>query len=168
MRDDDHEPVFVRSRWGTSRYVYNPRNPAGVVLILASLAVAAGGLLFMRDSTSLNEDELRDAVHTAAEALEQEPHTDPPYGDYTGLVRDALDDAAADSDSTVGPAVEAVGDSDDYEVTGGYSENDTDAVYCMHIAQSVSPEGGSGIATEDGGIVPDQYDLSVSVSEGRC
>ncbi|MFF9839979.1 hypothetical protein [Streptomyces sp. NPDC013740] len=36
--DDDHEPVFRRSRYGW-RYEYNPRNPVGMFLIIASLVV---------------------------------------------------------------------------------------------------------------------------------
>ncbi|MFD3817275.1 hypothetical protein ACFWRZ_19615 [Streptomyces rubiginosohelvolus] len=31
---DGDEPIFIRSNWGTSRYVYNPRNPVGMGLIL--------------------------------------------------------------------------------------------------------------------------------------
>ncbi|MFE0644728.1 hypothetical protein ACFW2Y_24415 [Streptomyces sp. NPDC058877] len=30
------EPVFKKSRWGTNRYVYNPRSPVGLFLIVAS------------------------------------------------------------------------------------------------------------------------------------
>ncbi|MDT0381329.1 hypothetical protein RM572_21460 [Streptomyces sp. DSM 42041] len=166
--DDDHEPVFVRSRWGTNHYTYNPGNPVGVVLIVASLVAVAGFVLVMQNRASLSGDELRDAVHTAAEALEQEPHTKASFGGYSGAVEDALDDAVANSDSTVGPRVEAVGDSDDYEITGSSPETDTDAAYCMHITQSVAPEGGIGIPTEGGGAVLEEHDLSVSVSEGRC
>ncbi|WP_187370157.1 hypothetical protein [Streptomyces boluensis] len=39
QRDDDHEPVFKRSKWGTSRYVYNVNNPVGLALTVASLIV---------------------------------------------------------------------------------------------------------------------------------
>ncbi|MCG3041727.1 hypothetical protein L7D48_14340 [Streptomyces sp. S1A] len=44
-REDDHEPPFVRSDWGTNRYVYNHRSPIGRSFIVISLAIAAGGLV---------------------------------------------------------------------------------------------------------------------------
>ncbi|WP_406000266.1 hypothetical protein [Streptomyces sp. NBC_00829] len=28
-QEEEHEPVFIRSTWGTNRYVYNPNNPVG-------------------------------------------------------------------------------------------------------------------------------------------
>lgn len=36
----DREPVFKRSKWGTQRYYYNPRNPIGLTLIIVSLLFA--------------------------------------------------------------------------------------------------------------------------------
>ncbi|MFF2406768.1 hypothetical protein [Streptomyces sp. NPDC058092] len=45
--DRDDEPVFIRSKWGTSRYVYNPRNPVGLALILSSLLFAVVMLILM-------------------------------------------------------------------------------------------------------------------------
>ncbi|TDC72369.1 hypothetical protein [Streptomyces hainanensis] len=50
MRDDD-EPVFRRSRWGTSAYVYNHRNPVGRFLIVLSLVLVAVGLVLMVTGT---------------------------------------------------------------------------------------------------------------------
>ncbi|MDI3407814.1 hypothetical protein [Streptomyces cavernicola] len=38
--DDDHEPVFKKSRWGTSRYVYNLNNPVGLALAIGSVLFA--------------------------------------------------------------------------------------------------------------------------------
>lgn len=35
--DHDDEPVFKKSRWGTNHYIYNPRNPVGLALIVISL-----------------------------------------------------------------------------------------------------------------------------------
>ncbi|MFF4095162.1 hypothetical protein ACFYYY_15210 [Streptomyces sp. NPDC001834] len=37
----DDEPVFIRSMWGTSRYVYNYQNPVGRALIVIALLVTA-------------------------------------------------------------------------------------------------------------------------------
>ncbi|GGT62532.1 hypothetical protein GCM10010207_72530 [Streptomyces atratus] len=47
--DRDDEPVFIRSKWGTSRYVYNPRNPVGLALILISLLFAVVMLILMQE-----------------------------------------------------------------------------------------------------------------------
>ncbi|MFJ3877149.1 hypothetical protein ACIPW5_06795 [Streptomyces sp. NPDC090077] len=46
MRHDD-EPVFIRSRWGTSRYTYNPRNPVGLALIIITLLFAGVMMILM-------------------------------------------------------------------------------------------------------------------------
>lgn len=45
----DHEPVFKRSPWGTSRYVYNPNNPVGLALIVISVLV--GGIVMLMLAT---------------------------------------------------------------------------------------------------------------------
>ncbi|MFE6776521.1 hypothetical protein [Streptomyces sp. NPDC057702] len=37
--DDDYEPVFKKSKWGTNRYVYNADNPVGLALIILSCVV---------------------------------------------------------------------------------------------------------------------------------
>ncbi|MFF3289106.1 hypothetical protein [Streptomyces sp. NPDC003023] len=47
--NDNHEPVFKRSRWGTSRYVYNPNNPVGLALIIISLAFAVIMMIMMEN-----------------------------------------------------------------------------------------------------------------------
>ncbi|MDG4856675.1 hypothetical protein P8605_00575 [Streptomyces sp. T-3] len=44
---DDHEPVFIRSRWGTSRYVYNHRNPIGLALIVITPIAAIIAMLVL-------------------------------------------------------------------------------------------------------------------------
>lgn len=49
MRDD--EPVFKRSRWGTSRYVYNHRSPVGLALILITVVVVGIGMIMMATSS---------------------------------------------------------------------------------------------------------------------
>lgn len=36
MHHDD-EPVFKRSKWGTNRYSYNPRNSVGLALIVITV-----------------------------------------------------------------------------------------------------------------------------------
>ncbi|MFF2569909.1 hypothetical protein [Streptomyces sp. NPDC058084] len=47
--DDDHEPVFRKSRWGTNRYTYNPRNPIGLALIVGTLVLTGVMLLLMEN-----------------------------------------------------------------------------------------------------------------------
>lgn len=47
MRFDEQEPVFKRSKWGTSRYVYNSRNPLGFALIVLTVVLVAVMLLLM-------------------------------------------------------------------------------------------------------------------------
>ncbi|MFB0629629.1 hypothetical protein [Streptomyces sp. AB3(2024)] len=42
----DDEPVFKRSKWG-NRYHYNPHNPLGLALIIASLLFTATMLILM-------------------------------------------------------------------------------------------------------------------------
>jgi hypothetical protein len=46
MPRDPDEPVFVRSRWGGNRYVYNWRNPIGRALIVLTL-IAVPLILFL-------------------------------------------------------------------------------------------------------------------------
>ncbi|MFD7527664.1 hypothetical protein ACFV8E_08610 [Streptomyces sp. NPDC059849] len=47
MHFDDDEPVFKKSRLGTNRYEYNPRNPVGFALIVISVLLVGGMLLLM-------------------------------------------------------------------------------------------------------------------------
>ncbi|MEX0171800.1 hypothetical protein [Streptomyces sp. LMG1-1-1.1] len=41
------EPVFRKSRWGTSRYVYNADNPVGLALIVLTVVLVFVMLLLM-------------------------------------------------------------------------------------------------------------------------
>ncbi|MET9774687.1 hypothetical protein ABZ023_10550 [Streptomyces sp. NPDC006367] len=43
----DDEPMLRRSKWGTSRYTYNPRNPVGFALIVISLVLGGTMMLLM-------------------------------------------------------------------------------------------------------------------------
>ncbi|WP_030771846.1 MULTISPECIES: hypothetical protein [unclassified Streptomyces] len=45
--DHDDEPVFKRSKWGTNRYYYNPRNPIGLALIVITLLFGAIIMILM-------------------------------------------------------------------------------------------------------------------------
>ncbi|MCX2181184.1 hypothetical protein KV205_11670 [Streptomyces sp. SKN60] len=46
---NEDEPVFKKSRWGSNRYVYNPNNPIGLALIIASSVFAIVMLLLMEN-----------------------------------------------------------------------------------------------------------------------
>ncbi|MER5613092.1 hypothetical protein [Streptomyces sp. NPDC002215] len=48
MHFEDDEPVFKKSRLGTNRYEYNPRNPIGLALIVISVLLVGGMLLLMQ------------------------------------------------------------------------------------------------------------------------
>ncbi|WP_406132814.1 hypothetical protein [Streptomyces zaomyceticus] len=43
------EPVFKKSKWGTSRYVYNPNNPVGLALIVVSSVMVIVMLVLMEN-----------------------------------------------------------------------------------------------------------------------
>ncbi|MFD4336201.1 hypothetical protein ACFWPP_03150 [Streptomyces anulatus] len=163
-KDHDDEPIFVRSNWGTSRYVYNPNHPIGVALIIGSLLFAAGGMYYLFSSSSWSEGELRDAVHTAVRDLESEPHTFSSWtGGYDRLIRDALegsgegpsnggmvyvDEANDPYDEDADPSVDL------FEVTA----KDVDAAFCLSVSP---PEPESALESIT-------VSLSVTVEEGRC
>ncbi|WP_329584921.1 hypothetical protein OG298_00565 [Streptomyces sp. NBC_01005] len=63
------EPVFIRSKLGTSRYVYNYRNPVGLALIILTPLVALGVLFGMQAESTWSEGELRDAVRKGVQDL---------------------------------------------------------------------------------------------------
>lgn len=160
----DDEPIFIRSNWGTSRYVYNPRNPIGVGLIIGSLLFAAGGMYYLYASSSWSEDELRDAVHVAVRDLEAAPQTLGSWnGGYESMIRDALeesgegpsnggmvyvDDADNPYDKEADPSVDL------FEVTA----KDVDTAFCL----SVSPP------EPEPGLTSIEVSLSIAVEEGRC
>ncbi|MFD9081858.1 hypothetical protein ACFQ7B_06555 [Streptomyces erythrochromogenes] len=41
------EPVLKRSKWGTNRYYYNPRNPVGLALIVVTLLFVGTMMILM-------------------------------------------------------------------------------------------------------------------------
>lgn len=164
MSDHDDEQIFVRSAWGTSRYVYNPNHPIGVALIIGSLLFAAGGLYYLFASSSWSEDGLRDAVHTAVRTLESERHTFSSWtGGYDGLIRKALEESG-EGPSTGGVVyVDGANDSydeeadpsvDRFEVTA----KDVDATFCLSVSP---PEPASALENIT-------VSLSIAVEEGRC
>ncbi|HET6358039.1 hypothetical protein [Streptomyces sp.] len=132
--DNTHEPVFVRSAWGTNRYVYNPHNPAGLVLIVFSLLFAIGAMYYVQSSSKWSDGELREAVHQAAEALDASPvqkseWTD--HIDYRPLIDDAIEKSGMGP--RYGVQVSQVDDDTNvYEITA----DGTDGVHCMTITEA--------------------------------
>lgn len=137
--DHDTEPVFVRSNWGTNRYVYNPNSPVGMALIIASLLFAAGGMHWLHDSSSWSEGELHDAVHTAVDGLNAEPQQVGGWrGDYETLIADAIRNSGEGPEHGIvnvsrdnyAADIERVPASDHFEVR----TDDVDAVYCLRVS----------------------------------
>ncbi|CAM5406413.1 hypothetical protein [Streptomyces badius] len=159
----DDEPIFIRSNWGTSRYVYNPRNPVGMGLIIGSLLFAAVFLYSLHSRSSWSEGELRDAVHVAVRDLEATPQTLGSWtGSYASMIRDALEKSGK-GPSTGGLHVEDADDPYDkdadpavdlFEVTA----EDVDATFCL----SMSPP------RPEPDMTSVEVSLSVTVVEGEC
>ncbi|WP_406330999.1 hypothetical protein [Streptomyces sp. NBC_00203] len=151
----DDEPVFVRSKWGTNRYVYNPNNPLGLVLIIGSLLFAAGGMYYLRASsshpdTSWSEGELRSAVHQAAQDLEKEPQYTDAYLGYGETIKGAVEQTGK------GPSygVRVSTGPYDYTVTG----DGTDAKFCMQVIATQFNEPNASVSAK----------LSIDVTDGGC
>ncbi|MEW2633878.1 hypothetical protein AB0903_20030 [Streptomyces sp. NPDC048389] len=159
--NEDHgsEPVFVRSKWGTSRYVYNPNSPVGMALIVGSLLFAAVGLFSLHDSSSWSEGELHDAVHSAAESLDARPQRVGGFrGSYEELIADAIENSGEGPEFAmvgVSPRSDTKDDTsvDRFEIT----TDDVDDSYCM----SVSPP-------EPDTFTSVTVTLGVSVEAGDC
>jgi hypothetical protein len=89
----DADRIFVRSKWGTNRYVYNPDNPVGMALIVATLLFAAGALWVLHHSGgpgSWDGADLRSAVTTATDELSKEADLGPGSGDYDAILREQI------------------------------------------------------------------------------
>jgi hypothetical protein len=140
--ENEHEPVFVRSKWGTNRYVYNPHNPVGAALIVLSLLFAVGAMYSLRASSTWSEDELRDAVHGAARMLDGSPQRKydwTRHSDYSSLIDDAVERTGVGP--RFGARVSEVGDDTQvdthlYEI----GSDDTEGIYCMTIMEVPGPK----------------------------
>ncbi|GAA2387197.1 hypothetical protein GCM10010420_07760 [Streptomyces glaucosporus] len=171
--DDDHEPVFVRSEWGTNRYVYNPDSPVGMTFIVLSLALVVLFFFHVSDSSSWTEDELRDAVHEATGVLAEEPHPFPSRLEPSEWVADRIEEAVHEAggvNAAPGPRVEYVEEAGRYEVTA----TDTTAVFCLRVEWSpfISEEDAEPDPYEYGGAPGDSFDprytLRTTVAEDYC
>ncbi|MEU9861944.1 hypothetical protein AB0D99_13770 [Streptomyces sp. NPDC047971] len=76
----DDEPVFKKSTWGTSRYVYNANNPLGLALIIASVGFALLMLVLMENQAGPFEPPARPTWSHPADPSWSFPSYDPPTG----------------------------------------------------------------------------------------
>ena len=132
------EPIFVRSKWGTARYSYNPKHPVGVALIVGSILLAVGGMYYVNDGANWSEAELRDAVHGAARTLEAEPQTLRRFTGYEELIHEAIKKTG--EGPTHGSVKVSVVRADGYgadRATDNFeisSDDVDDVVYCLRIS----------------------------------
>ncbi|MGX4690339.1 hypothetical protein [Streptomyces sp. JNUCC 63] len=166
---DDADRVFVRSRWGTNRYVYNPHNPVGRALIVGSLLLAFGGVYWLHrqgqnsDSGAWGRDELRSAVTEASAELSHEATFGPgSLLPFEYVLRDSIvahgrgvqDGLSVTPASKQPKSALSNGSSEqgDYTVTA----EGTDAAFCVHV-HAMKRE----TAT--------RYDsVTISVTDGTC
>ncbi|HEY9369731.1 hypothetical protein [Streptomyces sp.] len=154
MDSSSDEPVFVRSKWGTSRYVYNHRNPVGLALIVITPLIAFGALFAMEAEWTWSDGELRDGVHQAERQLDGSVHDPYMHFSIDGRIRDAIEETGAGPDLGVDVAKYSDGR---YEI----STDDTTVKFCMTVkttpleANPVSP------------VYVKQL-LDTSVTDGSC
>ncbi|MEV0375667.1 hypothetical protein AB0I10_38980 [Streptomyces sp. NPDC050636] len=91
---DDADRIFIRSKRGTSRYVYNPHNPIGLALIVGLLLFAVGGMFLLKHNPGLlsgaddwDGDELRSAVSAATTELSHEAEFGPGTINYEDILQ---------------------------------------------------------------------------------
>ncbi|MGA5873219.1 hypothetical protein [Streptomyces cinereoruber] len=160
------EPVFVRSGWGTGRYVYNHRNPAGLALIVLASLIAIGGFFGMRAESTWSEGEIRDAVRKGVADLDGKGHYTTLAGDRGSLIAEAI------RENGIGPGY---GVETRKEEDGGYTvgTEDTDTEYCVRVTLTPDPDPPVVIpGTEDlPPPAPDMLAFYVSratLSKGAC
>lgn len=160
-QEDGAEPVFVRSGWGTNRYVYNPDSPVGRALIVGSLLFAGIAMYALHDSSSWSEGELRDAVHAAAADLEAGPTEVGGWrGDYARVISDAIRDSGEGPDhGSLHVSAHREGNDTGSPATDRFEvgSDDVEDVYCLTVSPP-QPET----------FTPVSVDLEVTVDTGRC
>ncbi|WP_405890597.1 hypothetical protein OG427_23815 [Streptomyces sp. NBC_00133] len=163
--------------WKLSSWRYrNPEanEPSDTAYTIGRVVVfaAAGIMLFQgcsamsfADETSWSKSEFKEAVQSAAVSLAEDSHVDSSAGGYASLIESEVGDAGEGKGPSYAVDVKAVGESDDYEVTA----RGEDFVFCMHVSQSESEEGGFAVPGADGSstVVP-EYELTATVDEGSC
>lgn len=134
--NDAQEPGFVRSNWGTSRYVLNANSPVGLFLIVVALLIAGGGVYYFYESTRWSEGELHDAVYAVTDELDG-AYDGSPDGlesgydsGYRGRIERDIEATGEGPAHAVGLRVRDVGD-DRYQVSTAHTKD----VYCMHVSR---------------------------------
>ncbi|MFC5173195.1 hypothetical protein [Streptomyces mutomycini] len=161
--DRDDEPVFIRSKWGTSRYVYNPDNPVGLALIIGSLLFAGVFMYVLHDDSSWSDGELHDAVHSAVRTLEDKEQTVGSWaGGYDRLIDDAIQESG-EGPSVGGLSVSKAHDAYDRDAPAGVDRfevaaEDVDTVYCL----GVSPQEPEAVLSSV------KVTLHITVDEDHC
>ncbi|MEV5311578.1 hypothetical protein [Streptomyces sp. NPDC052610] len=149
---DNDEPVFLRER-GT-RFVYNPRNPIGLALIVLTVVGVIAYMYHLHDSSQWSEDEFRDAVREAEQRLEAEPQRILGFSiGYEDLIQEAVEEAD-DAPEIPLVSVEEI-DSTTFEA----GTKDVDTSYCL----TVSPPQPEPELMLDATVT-----LTVDVREGPC
>ncbi|WP_351236694.1 hypothetical protein [Streptomyces sp. NPDC002133] len=120
---------------------------------------SACGAMNFADDSSWSRSELQDVVEAAAASLEADSHA---TSGSTSTVEDALRQAAEGEGPYYRLAVESTG-GDSYELTTDKGE------YPFCLSMTSSESGGVAVPGADGSttVLP-EYDLVVSVDEGRC
>ncbi|MCC3774959.1 hypothetical protein [Streptomyces sp. UNOB3_S3] len=165
---DDTDRIFVRSRLGPNRYVYNPENPVGLALIVGSLLFAIGGMYLVHHpgllsgSNTWDGGELRSAVNAATAELSSEAQFGPGVINYEDVLRSSIakhghssQDALAVKLASEPPKPVLFEDGvekADYTVTA----EGTDTAFCLRV-YAVKRK------------LAMRYDaLSISISDGAC
>ncbi|MFE3491964.1 hypothetical protein ACFXOS_02525 [Streptomyces sp. NPDC059175] len=169
MTEEDREPLFLRTERGRGRYVhnyvYNPRNPLAVALVIATAVGVIGYFSYEFAALRWSGAELRRAVHEAARDLEDRPQEVSLFSTYEVLVADAV---RATGEGPEHGVVHVERRTDEHAGSGGASKraedafeiwtDDTEETYCMRISPPEPRTGPENTTAR----------LSVRVAQGRC
>ncbi|MDI9885048.1 hypothetical protein QMZ92_11745 [Streptomyces sp. HNM0645] len=156
---DSEEPIFIRKR---GRFVYNPRNPVGRLLIVGGAVVVVGFMYHLFDDARWSEGEFRDAVREAAVRLEAEPQVLRGYLGYEERIEEAVkgtgqgpEHAVVRVEAVDEPDAAGAGDADVFEI----STDDVGFPYCMRVSP---PQ------PEPDALRLEKVRIAVEVAEGPC
>lgn len=146
----DDNRVFIRSRWGTNRYVYNVRNPVGLALTIGSLLAAAGFVFWMGHPDLFkggwSGDELRSGVRGATAELSRDKLLGPGSIGYEDVIAQKItehgpgpaDAVTVTATSSALPADMGKGGPEDADYT--VTARGTDTAFCLHVDALRKPE----------------------------